>query len=144
MSDMTLEVSEGMGQSKIRILIIDDEENILTVLRKALQREGYKTDIVMDARKGLSILSNSEYDLVLCDIEMPKMNGIEFYREIEERLPGMADRILFMTGEILSPSIQEFLQERHVSIIAKPFDLPTLYQGVHDVLERVTPPPSRE
>ena len=128
MSDMTLEVSEGMGQSKIRILIIDDEENILTVLRKALQREGYKTDIVMDARKGLSILSNSEYDLVLCDIEMPKMNGIEFYREIEERLPGMADRILFMTGEILSPSIQEFLQERGVSIIAKPFDFLQVYQ----------------
>ena len=64
------------------------------------------------------------------------MNGIEFYREIEERLPGMADRILFMTGEILSPSIQEFLQERGVSIIAKPFDLSTLYQGVHDTLER--------
>ena len=142
--DTPLVESNGMGQGKIRILIIDDEENILTVLRKALQREGYETDTVLDALNGLSILSSSEYDLVLCDIEMPKMNGIEFFREIEGRFPRMADRILFMTGEVLSPSIQEFLQERHVSIIAKPFDLPTLYQGVHDVLERVTPPPSRE
>ena len=142
--DTPLVVSDGMGQEMIRILIIDDEENILQVLRKALQREGYDTDTVLDANKGLSILSSSEYDLILCDIEMPRMNGIEFYREIEERLPGMADRILFMTGEILSPNIQKFLHERRVSILAKPFDLPTLYQGVHDVLERVTPPPSRE
>ena len=125
-----------MGQETIRILIIDDEENILTVLRKALQREGYETEAVLEARKGLNILSSSEFHLVLCDIGMPRMNGIEFYREIEERFPGMADRILFMTGEILSPSIQEFLQEQHVSIIAKPFDLSALYQGVHDALER--------
>ncbi len=125
-----------MGQGKIRILIIDDEENILTVLQKALQREGYETDIVLDAIRGLDNLSSSEYDLVLCDIEMPRMNGIEFFREIEECLPGMADRILFMTGEILSPNIQKFLQECHASIMAKPFDLPTLYQGVHDALER--------
>ncbi len=125
-----------MKQDKIRILIIDDEENILTVLRKALQREGYEIDIVLEAPKGLSILSSSEYDLVLCDIAMPRMSGIEFFREIEERLPGMADRILFMTGEILSPGTQKFLQERHVSIIVKPFDLPALYQGVHDALER--------
>jgi len=134
--DFTLEVSDGMGQETIRILIIDDEENILTVLRKALQREGYETDTVLDALNGLSILSSSEYDLVLCDIEMPKMNGIEFFRKIEGRFPRMADRILFMTGEVLSPSIQEFLQEQHVSIIAKPFDLSALYQGVHDALER--------
>ncbi len=134
--DTPLVVSDGMGQETIRILIIDDEENILQVLRKALQREGYDTDTVLDANKGLSILSSSEYDLILCDIEMPRMNGIEFYREIEERLPGMADRILFMTGEILSPNIQKFLHERRVSILAKPFDLPTLYQGVHDALGR--------
>lgn len=125
-----------MGQEKIRILIIDDEENILQVMRQALQREGYEIDTVLDALKGLSILSSSEYDLVICDIAMARMNGIEFFREIEERLPGMADRILFMTGGILSPSIQKFIQERRVSIIEKPFNLPTLFQGVHDALER--------
>ncbi|TET31676.1 MAG: response regulator [Anaerolineales bacterium] len=125
-----------MGQEKIRILIIDDEENILQVMRQALQREGYETDTVLDALKGLSILSSSEYDLVLCDIAMTRMNGIEFFREIEERLPGMADRILFMTGGILSPSIQKFLKERRVSIIEKPFDFLTLFQGVHNALQR--------
>lgn len=125
-----------MGQEKIRILIIDDEENILQVMRQALLREGYEIDTVLDALKGLSILSSSEYDLVICDIAMARMNGIEFFREIEERLPGMADRILFMTGGILSPSIQKFIQERRVSIIEKPFNLPTLFQEVHDALER--------
>lgn len=125
-----------MGQEKIRILIIDDEENILQVMRQALQREGYEIDTVLDALKGLSILSSSEYDLVICDIAMARMNGIEFFREIEERLPGMADRILFMTGGILSPSIQKFIQERRVSIIEKPFNFSSLFQGVHDALEQ--------
>jgi two-component system NtrC family sensor kinase len=131
-----LVVTDEMEQEKNRILIIDDEENILQVLRKALEREGYEIDTLLDAQEGLSILASSDYDLILCDMEMPRLSGIEYYLEIEERLPEMTDRFLFMTGEIQSPSIQKFLQDNRVSIISKPFDLSTLYQGVHDALQR--------
>jgi two-component system NtrC family sensor kinase len=129
-------VADETGQGKVRILVIDDEENILLVLRKALEREKYDVDTLLDATKGINILADSDYDLILCDMEMPKMSGIDFFREIEVHLPGMVDRILFMTGEILSPKIKDILKEYPVSIMAKPFDLSTLYQGVNEVLER--------
>jgi two-component system nitrogen regulation response regulator NtrX len=69
------------------ILIIDDERSIRNVLKDILGGEGYKVDEAADGEEGWKKFSSSSYDVVLCDIKMPKMDGIEFLSKASELNP---------------------------------------------------------
>lgn len=125
-----------MSSRPMHILIIDDDKNVLKVLKVALQRAGYEIDIVSDGHEGLSRLSDTHYDLIVCDIQMPGLSGSEFHERLHEHNPEMADKILFMTGDIVRSKTQEFLKETRAVYINKPFDLSSLYQKVQEAINR--------
>ena len=66
---------------KRKILIIDDEENMRHVLRSILEKDGYQTCLAVDGRDALDILEKQEFDIILCDLRMPPMDGIEFLKQ---------------------------------------------------------------
>ncbi len=70
-----------------RVLIIDDEKSIRSTLREILEYEGYQVDEAADGQAGLDKLNNEEFDVVLCDIKMPKLTGLELLDKAHEAVP---------------------------------------------------------
>jgi CheY-like chemotaxis protein len=105
------------------ILIVDDEPELLEILVEALERDGYRTDAVLNGADALRRLERQSYDLVVSDTRMPVMDGIELYRELERRFPELQRRIVFVTGDVLDAEKQRFLESTGMPILTKPFDL---------------------
>ena len=103
------------------ILIIDDEPGIVSALAYLLRRDGYDVDTASNGRLALKKLQQRAYDLILCDLRMPELDGPGLYREIEVLLPHLLRRIIFLTGDTLSPEAREFLEKVGISRLNKPF-----------------------
>ncbi len=73
-----------MAQKK-RLLIIDDEENLRHLLRSILEKEGYEVCLAADGQQGLALLEEQDFDMILCDLRMPRMDGIEFLKQAAGR-----------------------------------------------------------
>lgn len=116
------------------ILVIDDEAAILDVMARTLRRKGYQVDTASDGTVALARLYRMNYDLILCDVRMPELSGPDLYRQVQQKDPLMAGRIIFTTGDILSPATRQFLEETGAPHLAKPFELEQLVEKVRQAL----------
>ena len=116
------------------ILVVDDEEAVASILAEALTRDGYTVDTAANGAAALRRLEVQRYDLIISDSGMPALNGPEFYREVERREPHLARRFVFLTGDILNPRIQEFLEGVDAPRLEKPFTLDSVKRVVRRVL----------
>jgi PAS domain S-box-containing protein len=103
------------------ILIVDDEPGIVNALAYLLRRDGYHVGTAGNGRLALAKLRERAYDLILCDLRMPELDGPGLYRELEEHLPHLLSRMIFLTGDTLSPEAREFLEKAGVARLNKPF-----------------------
>jgi two-component system, OmpR family, response regulator ChvI len=118
-------------RKKARILIVDDEEDITSILKKGLENYGYEIDTFNDPLLALSSFRAGSYDLILLDIRMPKMDGFELYEQLQN-IDGRV-RICFMTAyEVYTEALKELFPDSYSSIcfIKKPF-------SVQDFVERI-------
>jgi CheY-like chemotaxis protein len=104
-----------------RVLVIDDERALLNMFRLLLADEHHV--VTSDsAREALARIASGEpFDLVLCDLTMEGMTGIDFHEGVGEVAPALRDRIVFMTGGACTPRAEAFLARPDVRHIAKPF-----------------------
>lgn len=112
--------------AKRRILVIDDEPSIAAVLKAMLSRDGHKVETVKDGAEAKRLLQERDYDVVLCDLKMPKVDGAQLFRWLKETKPSLASRFIVMTGDFLSPTTQKALQEWGVPVLHKPFRMDEL------------------
>jgi two-component system NtrC family sensor kinase len=118
-----------------RIMVVDDDRSTVELVVRALTDSGYRVDGVTSARLALDRLRWVRYDLMICDIRMPEISGVEWESEVRAMDPELLGRMVFITGDLLSPSTQGFLdrwQGRHIN---KPFDVDELRALVRDALE---------
>jgi nitrogen fixation negative regulator NifL len=106
-----------------RILIVDDEPDVAGVLGDLLRADGGEIEAVPDGSAALEKIQAGEYDLVLCDVRMPKLDGPGLYRALEQSNPKLLERFVFLTGDTLNPDSLAFVQRTGVPCINKPFDL---------------------
>jgi len=111
---------------KRRILVIDDEPSIVAVLKAMLSRDGHKVETVSDGAEAKRLLQERDYDVVLCDLKMPKVDGAQLFRWLKETKPSLASRFIVMTGDFLSTTTQKALQEWGVPVLHKPFRMDEL------------------
>jgi signal transduction histidine kinase/ActR/RegA family two-component response regulator len=111
---------EGVGK---KVLVIDDEEPILQMVRETLSEQGYQVDVARDGEAALRHLDKVPYDLTLCDWKMPGMNGQQIYERVRAKYPALSDRMIFITGDVINEKAQEFLRERKKVCLSKPFSL---------------------
>ncbi len=109
-----------------RLLVIDDEPMILGALRRSLSAE-YNVTCVGDGRKALERLRGGErYELILCDLMMPEMTGMDLFAELERVAPEQAARMVFVSGGAFTPRAREFLERIPNARVEKPIDLQNL------------------
>jgi two-component system, NtrC family, sensor kinase len=115
----------------LRALIVDDEVSVRRMLVRLLARRGFEVVEADSGAAALAIAGGAQLSLVLCDIRMPGMNGIDVYRELSKKDPKLGRTFVFITGDRSALEIEEAL--RNVPILEKPFTAADL----QDVLARV-------
>ena len=125
-----------------RILVIDDEKNIRTMVGLALKQEGYVVDLAEDGRSGLNAFgSGDEFDLVLLDQRMPEMDGLEVLHEMRRRKPGT--RIVMITAFGTIELAVDAMKSGAADFLRKPFTVETLRASVKAALRAAAPAPSQ-
>jgi len=126
--------AETPRASSGRLLVLDDEQMIAELLGEMLGLLGYSTTLCHSASEALQLVAQHDFDLIISDFRMPKMNGQEFYCQAIAVKPDLARRILFLTGDVVSEETQAFLQSTGNPHLSKPFQLARVEQVVAEVL----------
>ena len=87
-----------------------------------------------DGAEALERLAGAVFDLVICDLKMPRLDGPSFYRVLSERRPALARRVIFVTGDVAGTDTERFLTETGCRWLPKPFRLNDLLRVMQDVL----------
>lgn len=128
----------GAQETGTRVLVVDDEPSVLRAVKRIL-RDGYEVDVVDNGREALALLGSREYRAVLCDLQMPRPDGVEIYDHLAESKPEMLARLAFMTGGALSSRITSFLtrvERAGMPVLDKPFDHRLVRQLVRDLIAK--------
>jgi PAS domain S-box-containing protein len=121
------------------ILVVDDEPEILAMLQEALERDGFKVVLASSGAEALSVLAAGGVDLVLSDIRMADVDGIELYRGIGARFPALAERFMAMTGDTLGSALDRLPADVRLRLVEKPIDLTALRRLLAERLARLEP-----
>jgi two-component system NtrC family sensor kinase len=135
--------SAAVRASRARILVVEDEPTVAQLIADVLEEEGHMVEVVLDSREGLSRASRLGYDLIICDLRMPRVDGRAFYRSLVHSGHPAHLRILFITGDTLSPRTLDFLGETGLPCLAKPFLVEELKSIVYRTLESMLLPKRR-
>lgn len=117
------------------ILVIEDEPTIAQLVMDVLEEEGHKVEAVLDSKEALNRVARRNYDLLICDLRMPGLDGPTFYESLAQAGSPMRNRLLFMTGDTLGPRTLEFLKPRKLRYLAKPFLVEELKLAVREMLQ---------
>jgi DNA-binding response OmpR family regulator len=117
-----------------RILIVDDEEAIRLLVSTILSQSECSVDATGDAGEALAKLESTSYDIVLMDIRMPGMSGMELYARIIDKHPELTGKVIFMTGDSSDSTTRAFLEQNKLTFLTKPFDIETLLKKVNGLL----------
>jgi len=127
-------VSEQVPRQQKTILVVDDEPGILKTLKAILSADGHQVETATNGVVALQKLRERAYDVILSDVKMPQLDGPGLYREIEHLYPGLEQRIIFITGDLLSPQTRAFVEETGASYLSKPI----VVDEVRQVVQRAT------
>jgi signal transduction histidine kinase/CheY-like chemotaxis protein len=116
------------------ILIVEDEAPLATAVVEALQDAGYAVEHAADGEEALARVQAHAYDLVVCDLKMPRLDGKAFYRRLAAAAPKLRQRVIFVTGDVAGTDAEQFLQESGCRWLAKPFRLADLLKNVKEGL----------
>jgi signal transduction histidine kinase/CheY-like chemotaxis protein len=117
-----------------RILVVEDEPTVAQLIVDVLKEEGHRAEAVLDSQEGLTLLSRNQYDLVICDVRMPRLDGPAFYDALVRAGSPIRDKILFTTGDMLAPRTIQFLEPNGLPYLAKPFLVEELKLAVNRLL----------
>jgi CheY-like chemotaxis protein len=105
-----------------RILVVDDEQLVVRGVKRILSKE-HEVVATVAAKEALArCVAGEKFDLILCDLMMPDMTGMDLHRELLKIAPEQASRMIFLTGGAFTPKARQFLSETPKEHLEKPFD----------------------
>jgi CheY-like chemotaxis protein len=116
------------------ILIVEDETALASAIVESFADAGYLVDRAGDGEEALARLEGGHYDVIVSDLKMPRMDGIQLFAALRERHPEMVDRIMFVTGDVIGTDAGRFLAESGCRWLAKPFRLAELLRLAKEVM----------
>lgn len=118
----------------LKVLVVEDEPALGAAVSEALTDAGFVVDRAADGEEGLTCLTRGTYDLIVCDLKMPRIDGMQFYRAMAAATPTLARRVIFVTGAVAGTDAERFLEETGCRWLAKPFRLGDLLRAARDAL----------
>ena len=119
-----------------RLLVVDDEPLILDLIVDLFQDQEVQVDTAGNGNEACRKIKQQAYDVVLTDVRMPQMNGLDLYSEILGMRPEMQGRIIFMTGDLIDEEVSGFIADVNAISIPKPLEIPVVLSAVAETLER--------
>lgn len=119
-----------------RILVVEDEATVANLVADVLREEGHEVVSLLDSVAALERISREDFDLLICDLKMPRLDGQALYEEAARRGRTGPNRVLFITGDTMRPRTLEFVERDGLPYLAKPFLVDELLQIVRVVLGR--------
>jgi CheY-like chemotaxis protein len=121
------------------ILVIDDEGSFVRALTLLLRRDGYHVDTTWNGWLALAQLQERQYDVILCDLHMPDLDGPAFYARLTQQYPALRQRVIFLTGNTLDVASRTFLAQSGRSWLRKPSPIAAIRRAIQDVLQASPP-----
>ncbi len=119
------------------VLVVDDDPAVLRSHTKLLEQGGFDVLPAVDGMEAFEQLRGSvPIQAILCDVDMPMLNGTGFFEQLEEILPEMASRVVFVTGHADEPDIRKFLEQTGQPFLEKPTPSNQLVDAVRQIVER--------
>ena len=131
---------EASAPSGARALVIEDERALGEAVAATLTEEGFRVDRAEDGEEALARVRAQHYDVIICDLKMPKVDGMTFFAEVSAKMPNVAKRLVFVTGDVAGTEAERFLEASGCRWIAKPFRLRDLVRVARETLSRPRPP----
>jgi CheY-like chemotaxis protein len=127
-------MSEQQLPAKMRGLVVDDEEIILSFLKRLLNGWGYEVEIINNPTEAIDNIQKNDYDFIILDVKMPEINGQQLYNLIAELKPSVINRIIFATGDVMNKTTANFLNETQAPVLTKPLDTNELKETIGEII----------
>jgi two-component system NtrC family sensor kinase len=118
----------------LNVLVIDDEESILHLVQEVLRSEGHLVTSATSGQAALELIEQNRYDVIVSDWKMPGLSGINLFQELLVKNPVAAKRMLFMTGDVIKESFQDFLKKHNRTCLPKPFALREFHSAIAKIV----------
>ena len=125
-----------------RVLLVDDEESIRASLRRYFTRRGWEVSEAEDGAAALELLRDEgpeAFAIVLCDLRMPGMSGAEFHACVETELPEVLERLVLVSGDVVSPDAASLVARTKCRVLEKPFELRMLGDLADEMVAEQSP-----
>jgi PAS domain S-box-containing protein len=120
----------GRGAS---VLVVEDEAPLAQAVAEGLREAGFSVELAPDGEQALTRVAERPFDVIVCDLRMPRMDGPTFYRAIAASAPAAARRVIFVTGDVAGTEAGRFLETSGCRWLPKPFRLADLVRVARDV-----------
>ena len=120
---------------RLRVLVVDDEPHILHYMQATLESWGHEVVLARDGSQALKRALIQPFDLIICDLRMPRLGGREMFHTLARMHPTVADRIIFATGDTVRGDTLQFLEELGRPFLQKPFKLDALRRVLAGVVK---------
>jgi DNA-binding response OmpR family regulator len=129
-------VHEGSELDIKSILVVEDEDEIAEMLKAVLETKNFVVTLAPNGVEGVREILALDFDVIVCDLMMPKMAGDMFYLAVERAKPHLCKRFLFITGQSDNVRVEEFLKKIDAIVLFKPVRIEELLDTVGMVLKR--------
>jgi len=121
----------------MRALVVDDNESLRRLFQLFLESMGFETDEASNGNIAFRMIKSADYDLILSDMDMPVVNGMELYRLINLYSPQLTRRMVFATGNAFDERYRKFFKKVSCPVLSKPLMLDDLKEIVRPIKEKV-------
>ena len=126
-----------MLEKQKRLLVVDDEAVVAEFMARVLTKQGFAVDVATNGEAATGLLDINDYEIVIVDLRMPRMNGRQLYEYIKANHPPLAKRVVFTSGELIDVGMVSFLTSENIPFLNKPFGSEDLKATVGKTLQAI-------